>query len=86
MPPGAFPVPGRIVGLDMRHVDNKDRTPLVVRWLSTYGPEGTADEPLWGGPRHEPPPRVDPARRARGAMLGFAVVTIAAAVASVLLG
>ncbi|MCZ4123602.1 hypothetical protein [Streptomyces sp. H39-S7] len=68
----------------MHDVDNMDRTPLVVRWLSTYGPEGAAHERLWGG--REPLPRVDPARRARGAMLGFAVVTIAAAVVSVLLG
>ncbi|MDF9811141.1 hypothetical protein [Streptomyces sp. SPB162] len=70
----------------MQHVDNKDRTPLVVRWLSMYGPEGMAHEPPRGGRRGGPPPRVDPARRARGAMLGFAVVTIAAAVAAVLLG
>ncbi|MEU3463520.1 hypothetical protein ABZ721_26690 [Streptomyces sp. NPDC006733] len=68
----------------MHHVDNTDRTPLVVRWLSTYGPESTMDE----RPRavREPVPRVAPVRRARGAMLGLAVVTIAAAVAAVLLG
>ncbi|MCZ4102606.1 hypothetical protein C8250_005250 [Streptomyces sp. So13.3] len=72
--------------MGMQHMEKEDRTPLVVRWLSAYGPDGAADEGLWGGRRHEPLPRVDPAGRARGAMVGFAVVTVAAAVASVLIG
>lgn len=83
---GAFPLCGRVVGVGMNHVDKSDPTPLVVRWLITYGPDGAADEGLWGGRGYEPLPRVGLARRARGAVVGFAIVTIAAAVASVLIG
>ncbi|MFI9102181.1 hypothetical protein ACIGXA_16810 [Streptomyces fildesensis] len=72
--------------MGMHHVEKQDRTPLVVRWLSTYGPDGTVGEGSWDRRVQEPLPRVDPARRARGAMVGFAVVTIVAAVASVLIG